>query len=431
MTKLRIGWATPWNERSAIANCAAQLAFELHRRGHEVTILRTEVDDALDLPARPAPGPILNLTNIPTTELRERFDIVVGHIGDHYGFHGALLSRLDEADFVGIFHDAEIANLAWDSAASEKGYRDLLQATYGEDTWPVGHGFFDDPQAVVRHRPMLEWLACRTIAAVAHSGHYAERLRKACPGPVEVIPLALEFHSMPPTPKVWDNKLLIAVIGRANFNKRIDQLIFALAASPRLRSNCRIRIIGEAAAEDREALTNLARKAGIATPQFLGWVDDDDLPWALRDVDVISCLRNPVLEGGSASLLLAMSSGRPTIVSNHGAYTEVPEDSVLRCEPGFEARDMMRHLERLLKDPARGAAMCQRAGEYVSQHRVAPVYVDALEPLLEKVVARKAEFHARRRMAGVFASFGLLSQDPAAIRASLALEELLAVAEKT
>ena len=149
MKGLRIGWASPWNERSAIAQSASEVAFELSCRGHVITVLRTEVDEALTLPPRASPGPINALANFLPHQLRQDFDVVVAHIGDHYGFHGALLSRLPDVDVVGIFHDVFLADLAWMLLDGNEAAIRALRQTYGEDTWPVGEPFFNDPREVM------------------------------------------------------------------------------------------------------------------------------------------------------------------------------------------------------------------------------------------------------------------------------------------
>ena len=50
MMRARIGWATPWNMQSAIAQSASEVATELTKRGHTVTVLRTETGAWWDLP---------------------------------------------------------------------------------------------------------------------------------------------------------------------------------------------------------------------------------------------------------------------------------------------------------------------------------------------------------------------------------------------
>jgi glycosyltransferase involved in cell wall biosynthesis len=430
VTGLRIGWATPWNVNSAIAQAAAEVAAELARHGHAITVLRTETGDSLSLPPRPSPWPVHALADIPSDHIRHAFDVVVAQVGDNYGYHGALIPRWRELGVVGIFHDAFLANLAavWaylPGGAGEQALRFAVREAYGEDGWRVDEPFITAATMleVARRRPMLEWLAPHTVAAVAHADHYAARLRAACPGPVEVIPLAMEFRDLPPPPLRW-NRMTVAVIGHANSNKRIDQVILAVAASPMLRRCCRIRVIGGTTEEARERLSNYACTLEIQPPEFTGWISDEDLRWQLRDVDVICCLRYPVLEGASASLILALAAGRPTLVSNHGCYAEVPDNAVLACRPGAEALDVMRHLERLMADPAAGIAMGLRAQAVATRRHSPAAYAASLLPMLREVINGRPLRAARQRLGDTLGEFGLPRHDPAMLRIDAVLADM-------
>lgn len=425
MSRLKIAWLTPWNAQSAIARSASEVAFELERRGHEVTVFRTEVGGALHLSALPAPREVHTLAHWPGQDIRQRFDVSVAQIGDHLGFHGGLLPKLQELDVVGVFHDAFLANLAngW-LDGNEAALRELTTRIYGADAWPVGEPFLHDLGAVMKRRPMLEWLARQTRAAVAHAEHYAPRLRQSCPGPVAVIPLAFTYADMPPVPTVW-HRMTVATIGHANANKRIDQVIMAIASSHVLRSCCRIKVIGAIVDAERCRLERLACTVGVLPLQFTGWVSDDELLWQLREVDVISCLRNPVLEGASASLVLAMCSKRPTLVTDHGCYSELPDDVLLKCSPDHEAVDVMRHLERLLRDPSHFKAMGEQAHDMAVRRHAPSAYTDALLPLLEGAVERRPVIDAARSLADTLAGFGLQAEDPAEARVRDTLTRLL------
>ncbi len=440
---MRIGWATPWNDQSAIADSAGKVALELIERGHAVTILRTEIGAALALPPRPTPLPMLSLADVSDEDLAREFDVLVGHFGNYYAYHGALLARLDHLDIVGIFHDAVYAHLATDWAVQHGGepvLRQLVHEAYGEAALVPSEPYWIDLEEIARRRPMLEWLARRTVAAVAHSGHYAARLRSACPGPVATIPLAFTAPGLPPPPHPG-SRMTIAAIGHANPNKRIDQILMAIGASPILRGRCRLRVIGEATPAERERLTAVAAAARAAAPEFTGWVTDDALRGQLRDVDVISCLRNPVLEGASASLVVALASGRPTLVTDHGCYAEVPPDTVMACRPTDEALDAMRHLEHLLADPAWGAAMGTRGRALAAERHAPSAYAKALLPLLEEVVADRPLHDTRRQflasgsdplhgareqLFGTLAELGLDPGDPAFRRVNVTLDGMRA-----
>jgi glycosyltransferase involved in cell wall biosynthesis len=434
VTGLRIGWATPWNQRSAICSSAAEVAFELAARGHRVTVLRTERGEARDLPLlRPPPGPIHHLDDLSDTTLDMQFDVVVAHIGNHLFHHGAAVDRLQGYGMVGIFHDMFLGHLAlawFDSIGRMPELVPLARELYGEEGMPDSDPFWGDLGDMVRRRPMLEWLARHCTGAVAHAAHYVERLRAACPGPVATIPLAFTVPDLPPPPSA--GKLLtVASVGYANTNKRIDEVILAIGASPILRGRCRLRVIGEASPEQREHLVARAAACQLDPPEFTGWVNDEELRRQLRDVDVISCLRNPVLEGASASAILAMSSGRPTLVTHHGGYADIPADAALHCRPEAEALDTMRHLEWILAHPAEGAAIGARGRAHALRHHTPGAYVDALLPLLEQVIANRPprpldqpRHQTQARLLSTLSDFGLGLDDPAVRRMEAVLDSM-------
>lgn len=429
MMPARIGWATPWNRSSAIAQSAGEVAAELVRRGHHLTVLRTETGPWWNLPAREAPGAIGHLSDYGDAALRQDFDVVVGHVGDNYGFHGALLPRFAGVPILGVFHDACIVHLMrdWLDDDQER-LRAVVRATYGGTPAAEAPFEWSDLAYAARTHPMIEWVASRTIGAVAHAHHYADRLGSACPGPTAVIPLAFHTPGLPPPPTPWD-KMTVAVVGHANPNKRVDQIVLAVSASPILRDRCRIRVIGEASPNACAELTAYATRLGVSPPEFTGWVTDDELRRRLRDVDVLSCLRDPVLEGASASLVLALTSGRPTLVSDHGCYAEVPDDAVLKCAPGREALDVMLHLEHLVRDPAFGAATGARGRAFAAPRHTASAYADALEPLLEACIRARPMRDARESLTGTLAGFGLGRSDPAMARVEAMLASMTRGAE--
>jgi glycosyltransferase involved in cell wall biosynthesis len=422
---LKIAWLTPWSAQSAIARSAASVATELEKRGHEVTVLRTETGSALELPPLPASRDVHALAHWSAHDIRRQFDVAVAHVGDHFGFHGALLPKLNELSFIGIFHDAFLADLAYVWLdGNEEALRAIVAQTYGGTAWPPGEAFMHDLGAVMQQRPMLEWVARHAVAGVAHAEHYADRLRNSCAGPVAVIPLAFEYESFPPIPAAWGG-MTVAVVGHVNANKRIDQLVLAISSSHLLRRRCKIKLIGETTATERDRIERLARTVGILPPQFTGWVSDEELRWHLRDVDVISCLRNPVLEGASASLILGMCSRRPTLVTNHGCYAELPDDTLLKCSPEHEAVDVMRHLERVLREPAKFTEMGERAHHLAVQRHAPSAYIDRLVPLLKEAVENGPAVNAARDLVRTLSGFGLAGGDPAEMRVRDLLNGLL------
>ena len=297
----------------------------------------------------------------------------------------------------------------------------------------VGARAADEPLAAwsirgiaAKRRPMTEWIARQCSGAVVHAEHYFNRVNEACLGRVALIPLAATYPDLPPRAPWW-GRLTIATVGHANPNKRIDQILFAIAASPTLRPLCRVRVIGPAAEGERRRLTRLAMTLGVEPPEFTGWVSDESLRWQLRDVDVISCLRSPILEGGSASLILGMLSGRPTAVSGHGCYVDPPADTLMRCTPGREALDLMLHLEHFLKDPQWGWCMADKALAYAQEKLAPSAYTDALLAHLEGSVEGRPVIEAVIAVRAMGEEIGLPWGEPGLTRFENVISELTAI----
>jgi glycosyltransferase involved in cell wall biosynthesis len=429
---LRIAWASPWNERSAIAQFGAEIVGELTARGHTVDILRTETGEWLQLPPRPAPGQILGAGHLDGPWLRRNYDVTVVNLGDHFGFHGAAVERLAGLGAVAILHDAYYANLVAGTFAgwydAEPGLRRIVQATYGRAAMPAGHPYWLPMDDMRTQRSMLEWFAGPNIGAVVHAAHYAGPVRAVCPGPVAEIPLAFADPGVPP-PKPIGDSLTIVAVGHVNPNRCVEQVIRAIGGSPELRRRCRYRLIGPCDDAERARLSRLAADLGVQPLEFVGWVADADFADALGQADVICCLRNPVLEGASASAVIGLFSARPMLVSDHGCYGEIPDGLVAKCAPGQEERDVARHLTAILEDPAAAQAMGRRARAHAATHHSAGAYTDALLPFLARTIEGGPAILASLEVGQVLASFGLEPGDPAAARAISPLQSLIETAQ--
>ena len=369
------------------------------------------------------------MEGVPWEVLAQDYDALIVNLGDHYGHHGAAVPHLLRFPALVILHDAYLANLfnGWVVAGGGDAIvGPVLSAVYGPAEGAAPGPLMLPLEEMAARRPMLEWFAAFAAGAVVHANHYAGRVRSACPGPVEVVPLAYKGIALPPPAPIGGGReVILATIGHVNPNKRAADVFRAMAASEPMRERVRYRLIGPVEPEERAALLGLARALGVPEPEFTGWVEDADMPRLLADVDAISCLRNPVLEGASASLILAMRSGRPVLVSDHGPYADVPDGLVLKCRPGREATDVRLHMESLLADPAPARAMAERARAYAEETFTAEGYTDRLLPHLDRVAESLPAVRAAMGLGRTLAGFGMAPDDPAGGRVAAALDDLL------
>ena len=204
---------------------------------------------------------------------------------------------------------------------------------YGEGVVPLATKAWRGEAAVEQiatSLPMTEWLGRRCGAALAHSQFYVNRLEASCPGPIAVAPLCFESRDVKPLPKRNGTKITVTTIGIINPNKCADSIIESIGSSPVLKTHCEFRLVGAISDGERARLEALCRDVGFGHLCILGEVDDATLVAELERADIISCLREPVLEGASASAIEGMKSGRPIVVVDSGFYADLPNEFVFK-----------------------------------------------------------------------------------------------------
>ena len=428
---LRIAWAGPWNERSAIATFGIPVVAALARAGHQVDILRTETGDFLRISEPVLPpgghGTVHILSEDTPERIRASYDIVIANVGNHFGFHGALMAFHDKLSPIVIFHDFFLGDFCAGWADQfpdpELRLRAIVHAIYGAASMPEDKPFWLSRGEMTQLRPMIDLFTSGAVGAVVHADHYLDHVRRRCPGPVTKIPLSYSDLGVPP---VRDgDRLVVGTVGDINSNKQAAEVIAGIGASADLRDRCDYLLIGNIDTHQRQHLAALAQTHGVRSITFTGWVDDQRLRTLLGGVDVICCLRFPILEGGSASLIMAMLAGRPVLVSDHGCYGEVPDDCVMKCCPGAEAGDVTRHLTALLADRTLGRCIGARARAYAADVHSPARYARDLLGLIGQSLAVAPALRTGYSFGHLLASFGLDSDDPAAQRVARILTNLL------
>jgi hypothetical protein len=162
---MRIGWASPFNDRSAVARYSLGVCRELMRRGIRVEIIRTETGYEEDFPVLDSTLVAYPPRAFTTDFLASHFDLCVVNVtrdATDLGRAEAIARRFQN---VAIFHDlrggryeAEAASL--DEAPAE----------------PAEIGWMTLPAALA-------------TGAVVHDPQYLDGVRRLCAGPVAAIAL--------------------------------------------------------------------------------------------------------------------------------------------------------------------------------------------------------------------------------------------------
>lgn len=356
----RLVMFTPTNTKSAIGRMAALVTRTLSAMGCRVTVVRTEAAHLLDSQTHDFGSPVVRWDDQANVRNHiDKSDACVFQIGDNYEFHQGGVHWLDRQSGLVCLHDFFLGHLfhGW---AQERLHQanSVLNAWYGEEApdrffgQSTSESFIEN---TANSMPMTEWICSQAYAVITHSQWGADRVLKSCPGPVRVVPLAynkansqaesVARASTPHTP----NTLNLLTIGHINPNKRVESIIKSIGSSRSLREQIHYRLVGAIQSDSAKALDTLAAQFSVKLT-INGEVDDIKLNNAIRDTDVICCLRWPALEAASASAIEAMLHGKLVIVSDTGFYQEIPDGCAIKISPENEVDDLKKALNRLLND---------------------------------------------------------------------------------
>jgi glycosyltransferase involved in cell wall biosynthesis len=363
---MKIAWFTPLSERSAIGRASTYIVRELAKVA-EVELWHFEKGPAHPVAVKTVFAPAADLGRL------AGFDLVVYNFGNHLPFHGEIFEVSRQHPGVIILHDYVMhhffAALYLEKRREPVAYVVEMEHWYG----PAGRAAAErslkservwESDAVVNF-PLVERCTEGALGVVAHSEYLLEAVRLAFPGPTRKINLPYEMpeHHQPAGREslgVPADQLLLVTIGHVNPNKRVHAVLEAMG--PQMH----YVVAGPSDPAYQKRLDRIVAERNLGgRVQFLGRVSDELLHTCLAAADVCLNLRQPAIEGASASVIEEMLYGKPVVVNDIGFYRELPGDCVVKVDPANEGPGLRAALARL-EQRAEREAMGARALAYAA-----------------------------------------------------------------
>lgn len=306
---LRLILVTPWHVASAIGRLSFALAQELSATGVYITIVRSEDSRRRYPRAISQEFPVLSPSEFQKLHRGRDFDSVVYALGDS-PYHQEAFELMRFHPGIVILHDT----------------------VFSAREWTVGDA------------------ASISTGAIVHSRHYFSEVARACPGPVfyQPLPWSPGIQPLNSHPLGFGRKLTLGIIGRLNSNKLPDRVIEAVGDNL-LTEKFRVKLVGSVDPRFESYLKRLALDRGVELI-VAGEVSDAEFKRHIQVIDVFMVLREPAIEGASASAIEAISTGKPTVVCDVASYSEIPDDIVTFIKPNPSPRDIGHLLAEISKE---------------------------------------------------------------------------------
>jgi len=413
---MKIAWYTPYSKESAIGRFSEDVVASLVAAEHDVCIVRSEHEGKSNkLSCRHTKASKIvwaeDIDAYVSTFLND-FDLVFYNVGDNFRFHSWAVTHQRIVPGITILHDFFLHNLmsGWAKFSTDPmkvSYESALHAECGieallhyqkeveesrSDEWFLGkaNGY-----------SVFAFALRHTLGIVTHAQFYAQVCWEKSGVPVATIPLSYRgLLAEKRSPNASRQRRTVITVGNANPNKCYKHVILALGECPDRSKGWLYRIVGQITEEFREELTVLAKSTPYpVTLEFAGTVDDVALQREYQTADAVVCMRNPVLEGASASLIESLQNGIPTIVSRAGCYAEIPDPYVFKVEPGFEERDLAQYFQFISSNFEAAEMMGLKAAEWAKQFFHSDNYANRLMEFAVIVVRERSVLELVERLA--------------------------------
>jgi glycosyltransferase involved in cell wall biosynthesis len=229
--------------------------------------------------------------------------------------------------------------------------------------------------------PLAHYVLDHATALIVHSQYVEELARQAgFTGPITQVPMPAW-----PVPRIEaepvEGRPVVGCFGHVNESKRIQQVVSAFALVREREPAAKLLLIGDWSPR----LPPIPLPDGVIRRDY---VPEEEL-WSLLEAsDVVVSLRFPTMGETSAAAVRALSLGKPLVVSDVGAFRELPDEVAIKVPVGEgEVPSIVAAIDRAVASPemSRAALALARA-----EHRVedtADLYAAALEQAVAKVAA--------------------------------------------
>ncbi len=401
---MRIGIYSPLPpQRSGISDYTVELLPHLARQlKGEAAELALIVDDGFRPDATFLGGhPVHEARQLPRLVESGQLDVVLYHLGNNVDYHAGIRRAALETPGVAVIHDVVLHHLVL-GATLHKGdaaaYVEELRYCCGRTGEAAGLRAVDpgvpvDPWTF----PLFERLVDRSLAVLVHNAFSRDRILASRPtARVEVVAHHLSLDGAVPRAAARERlgipepALVFSSFGFITGAKLPFAVLEAFARVRREVPEARLILAGEISPYfDLYSGLDPRLLEGVTVT---GRLDLEHFLWQMSACDVAVNLRWPTAGETSGTLIRLLGLGKPIVVTNAGAFAEIPDGCCAKVEhDATEGEHLGALLHRLAVDAPLRLNMGENARRYAESHHAIERSAAGYAALLREVVERKPE----------------------------------------
>lgn len=256
-----------------------------------------------------------------------------------------------------------------------------------------------DGTSVAEAFPLNQTVVQASKAVITHSDHGKNAVANHFPDTkrIAVVPMGISVPALvsgsekQARRRKWglpEDAIIFGTFGIIAETKQLEAALRAFAQLRKRIEKAYFVVVGEFfTAAYEQHLGHLAEELQLVNSiRFAGFVPMADFYQYLSITDVALNLRHPSHGETSASMLRSLSCGIPTIVSNTGAFADLPNEIVIKIPAGEPDPTLLaQRMLELAEDPGLRAEIGSRARDYLAERHAWDKVADAYAGVVHSV----------------------------------------------
>ncbi|MEP2987053.1 MAG: glycosyltransferase family 1 protein [Sulfitobacter sp.] len=325
-------------------------------------------------------------------------EVIFVHIGNSWVYHAGFLRLAQRIPSIVVLHDLAIQELMieaveyneWDAPSYLAG----MKKWYGPEGMEVGKACLvkeEKGAEICGRMPGFELVMDKALAVLVHTGPAQKTVQARLPDlPCHLLPLPFEIGASPARSQVSSGPLRLLQFGWIGPNRRLEQVLEALAKMP-AGFDFRLDVMGKI--WNPELIQAKLAQLGLVDRVYLhGFVAEPVLEEALRQADLVLNLRHPSMGEASGSQLRIWNAGAPAAVTRKAWYAELPDNVAYFIDLEDEVAQLHSLFETLAADRSSGLEVGAAGRAYFEAHHDPASYAEEII----KIASQSTEIYSKK-----------------------------------
>ena len=375
--------------------------------------------------------------NAQVIDTLQEYDAIVYHLGNDHRYHTGIVRVMRQHPGVAVFHDFALQDFFLGQARDQedmKVYLEELEACHGMNErrraeQHIRRGSLPPQVNSPLTFPLNARLARSSEGIIVHSEWSRQRFSQIAPAiPIERINHHITARAAAAPVPVKHNArgVSIASFGLVTPDKGIERALRALSIL-KDDHDFHYKLVGPAG--NFPGLNELVRSYGLdERVSISGFVSLEEFETFIAETDIAINLRERPVGATSGSLCRIMAAGVAAIVSNVGAFSELPDDAVVKVDHSEHAEPLLEaYLRRLIEDKTLRERIGKNARDHVLGHHRIESSAARYANFLRRIIARRPRKHFIQAVAGELSALTVGSANSDELFRSVAAEIALII----